>query len=176
MVGQLSDSSESASFRQALKRGRINCLSRSRRGASVVEVAAVMPVFLVFVFFIMQFGHAYMVKNMLNSACRQAARTGSTVGVSTSDTEARVVQIMAPIAPRDKIRIMVKDTEAIDAEQPQPISWSNTGALPDIELLSAKPRQPFLVRAEVRYGDIGFLVAPGFRDLLLAGQAITRHE
>ena len=149
---------------------------RRRRGASVVEVAFVMPVFLLFIFFIMQFGHAYMVRNMLNSACRNAARFGSTSGVTTSAAAERALRILSPIADSDEIDLIVKDVPMVDSGQSVPDSSAECHTLPDIELSDAEPRQPFLVRAQVRYGDVAFIVMPGFADLPIVGQSVTRHE
>jgi hypothetical protein len=142
----------------------------------VVEVAFVMPVFLLFIFFIMQFGHAYMVRNMLNTACRNAARFGSTSGVTTSDTVDRVLQILSPIAAPDDIDVIVKNAPMVDTGAPVPASSEECHNLSEIELSSAVPRQPFLVRAQVRYGDVAFIVMPGFADLPIVGQSVTRHE
>ncbi|MHB8900350.1 MAG: TadE/TadG family type IV pilus assembly protein [Thermoguttaceae bacterium] len=147
-----------------------------RRGASVVEVAFVMPVFLLFIFFIMQFGHAYMVRNMLNAACRTAARFGSTAGVTTSDAEGRILEILSPIADSGELDLIVKNAPMVDLGEPVPDSSAECRNLPDVELSTAAPRQPFLVRAEVRYGDVAFIVFPGFADMPIVGQAVTRHE
>ncbi len=164
-------------FRFQTSRARpIVALSRRRRGASVVEVAFVMPVFLLFIFFIMQFGHAYMVRNMLNSACRNAARFGSTAGVTTSAATERALRILSPIADSDEIDLIVKDVPMVDSGEPVPDSSAECHTLPDIELSDAEPRQPFLVRAQVRYGDVAFIVMPGFADLPIVGQSVTRHE
>lgn len=142
----------------------------------MVEVAFVMPVFLLFIFFIMQFGHAYMVRNMLSAACRNAARFGSTSGVTTSDAADRAYQILSPIAVPDEVDLIIKDASMMDAGESVPTSEEACNNLDDIELSSALPRQPFLVRAQVRYGDVGFLVMPGFADLSIVGRAVTRHE
>ncbi len=147
-----------------------------RRGASVVEVAFVMPVFLLFIFFIMQFGHAYMVRNMLNSACRNAGRLGSTSGVTTSDAMSQAFQTLSPIATADEVELIVKDVSIIDAGGSIPTTSEDCDNLTDIELSTAEPRQPFLVRAQVRYGDVAFLVMPGFADLPIVGRSVTRHE
>jgi len=143
---------------------------------SVVEVAFVMPVFLLFIFFIMQFGHAYMVRNMLSAACRNAARLGSTSGITTEDASQRALQILSPVAPADEISLLVKDASMIDAGESIPESYDGCSSLSDIELSAAAPRQPFLIRAQVRYGDVAFIVMPGFADLSIVGQAVTRHE
>lgn len=142
----------------------------------MVEVAFVMPVFLLFIFFIMQFGHAYMVRNMLNSACRTAGRLGSTSGVSTSEAADQALMILSPIATADQVDLIVKDASMIDAGETVPTTSEGCNSLTDIELSAAVPRQPFLVRAQVRYGDVAFIIMPGFADLSIVGQAVTRHE
>ncbi len=162
--------SRSSNERRTARRGRC------RRGASVVEVAFVMPVFLLFIFFIMQFGHCYMVRNMLSAACRNAARYGSTSGVTTSEATAEVLQILSPIAASDEVDLLVKDASLMDAGETVPTSEAGCDALDDIELSTAEPRQPFLVRAQVRYGDVAFVIVPGFANLSIVGQSVTRHE
>lgn len=142
----------------------------------MVEVAFVMPVFLLFIFFIMQFGHAYMVRNMLSAACRNAARLGSTSGITTEEAGRRVLQILSPIAGAGEVSLLVKDASMIDAGESVPDSFDGCNGLSDIELSAAEPRQPFLIRAQVRYGDVAFIVMPGFADLTIVGQAVTRHE
>ena len=142
----------------------------------MVEVAFVMPVFLLFVFFIMQFGHAYMVRNMLNAACRNAARYGSTSGISTSVATDRAYQVLASIASPDEVDLIVKDASMMDDGESVPISADECNNLDDIELSTATPRQPFLVRAQVRYGDVAFIIMPGFADMPIVGRAVTRHE
>lgn len=47
-------------------------------GTTVVEMAFVLPTFLLFVLSLVEFGHALVVKNVLPSACRSGARLGST--------------------------------------------------------------------------------------------------
>ena len=45
-----------------------------RRGTAVVETAVVLPVYVLLVFAIIEFAHATMVINLLQSGCRSAAR------------------------------------------------------------------------------------------------------
>lgn len=135
-----------------------------------------MPVFLLFIFFIMQFGHAYMVRNMLASACRNAARFGSTSGVTTEQAAGLAYQVLSPIALPEEVDLVIKDASMLDAGESVPTSLEDCHDLSDIELSTANPRQPFLIRAQVRYGDVAFLVLPGFADLQIAGRAVTRHE
>ena len=69
-------------------------LSALRRGTTVVETALVLPVFLVFVLGIIELGHAQMVKNLLRSGCREAARIGSTEGNTTAEVQQRVLDVI----------------------------------------------------------------------------------
>ena len=139
-------------------------------------MAFVMPVFFLFIFFIMQFGHAYMVRNMLSAACRNAARLGSTSGVTSAEAADKAYQVLSPVAVPDEIDLIIKDASMMDEGQSVPTSEEECNNLTDIELSSALPRQAFLVRAQVRYGDVAFLVLPGFADLEIVGRAVTRHE
>jgi hypothetical protein len=49
---------------------------RSRRGTTAVETALVLPAFLLFMLGLIELAHAQMVKNILRTACRLAARIG----------------------------------------------------------------------------------------------------
>jgi Flp pilus assembly protein TadG len=50
---------------------------RSERGAIAVEFAILVPVFLLLVFAIMDFGHAFYMKQIVSNASREGARYGT---------------------------------------------------------------------------------------------------
>ena len=50
---------------------------RAERGAVAVEFAILLPVFLLLVFGIMDFGHAFYMKQMVSNASREGARYGA---------------------------------------------------------------------------------------------------
>ncbi len=56
--------------------------SRDDAGAVIVEFALVMPFFMLMVFGIIDFSRAYYQLNTLNSALREGARFGSTLGAN----------------------------------------------------------------------------------------------
>src|SRR5262245_26275378 len=87
---------------------------RSRRGTTAVETAVVLPIFLMFVLGLIELGHAQLVKNVLRSACREAARVGSTEGHSTADVEQRVRDIIGAACNVESVLIYVKDASAFD--------------------------------------------------------------
>jgi len=165
-----------------MNRQRTDRRSRpSRRGTTVVETALVLPVFLLFVLGLIELGHAQMVKSVLRSACRQAARIGSTDGKSTADVQNRVLQILGTTVDPGLVSVYVKDASLFDSGGTPPQSGSALESLSDIDLLNAEPRQMFVVRAKIYYQDIAIVpnipYLGSFLDgVVLEGQAFMRHE
>lgn len=146
-----------------------------RHGTTIVETAIVLPVFILFVFAIFEFGHAQFVNNMINSACRSGARMGSVEGTTTSQVESRVSSTLGTVAPVESISIFVKDASVYDVGTP-PTDGEGIEAMPDMELSDAEPRQMFVVRARVPYNDIALVPMPFLKNLVLDGQSFMRHE
>lgn len=147
-----------------------------RRGATLVETALVMPVFFLFVFAIMEFGHATMVSNVLKNSCRNAARWGAASGATTEEVVAYARNQMKSAVNTGAVTIQVKDASFFDNGGDLPANSNDWAALSDIELSDAESRQMFLIRATVRYGDVTILPQPWLGDVVLGGQSITRHE
>jgi len=153
----------------------------ARRGTTVVETALVLPVFLLFVLGLIELGHAQMVKNVLRSACRAAARMGTTEGNSTADVRNRALQILKSAVDVSDVQIYVKDASSFDSGGAPPQSGADLEALGDIELADAEPRQLFLIRAKIHYNDIAIVphipyLGDFLDDVVLEGQAFMRHE
>jgi len=149
---------------------------RDRSGTTLVESAVVLPVFLFMVFAIIEFGHAQMVNNVLNSACRNGARTGSVEGTSTNQVLNQVDTTLGQVIPTASVAIVVKDASVYDSEGAPPTTEAGLLALPDIELSGAEPRQLFMVRASVPYNDIALMSMPFMEGVVLTGQSFMRHE
>ncbi|MCC9607238.1 pilus assembly protein [Blastopirellula sp. JC732] len=147
-----------------------------RRGATIVETAFVLPVFFLFVFAIMEFGHATMVSNVLKNSCRNAARWGAASGATTDEVADYARNQMKSAVNLDAVTLQIKDASFFDDGGVLPADSDEWAALPDIELSEAETRQMFLVRATVRYGDVTIFPQPWLADVVLGGQAITRHE
>jgi Flp pilus assembly protein TadG len=155
--------------------------NRTRRGTTVVETALVLPVFLLFVLGLIELGHAQLVKNVMRSACRQAARVGTTDGHSTADVKQRVRDSLGSAVDPGLVTIYVKDAKSFDTPGPHPTSGTDLENLPNIELTSAEPRQLFMIRAKVKYEDIAIvphipILGNFLDDVVLEGQAFMRHE
>ncbi len=149
---------------------------QDRKGTALVEAAVILPVFFFLVFAILEFGHAQMVNNVLNSACRNGARVGSVEGTSTGQVLGQVDTTLGTVIPTASVTVVVKDASVYDSGSTPPTSEAGLSALPDIELSDAEPRQMFMVRASVPYNDIA-LISMSFMDgVVLTGQSFMRHE
>ena len=155
-------------------------LPGQRRGTTVVETALVLPVFLLFVLGMIELGHAQLVKHVLRSACRQAARMGTTEGKTTADVQSRVLATLTSIVNANDVEVYVKDAGTYDSGG-QPESGSDLEGLPSIELSNAEPLQLFMVRAKIHYNDVAIVpnipyLGSFLDDVVLEGQAFMRHE
>jgi Flp pilus assembly protein TadG len=75
----------------------------NERGNAVVEMALLLPILLLILFGITEFGRAVMTANVLNTASREGARLAAVSSLSdTVQVEARVIEVLdaANIAPK----------------------------------------------------------------------------
>ena len=66
------------------------CSRKHRRGAAVVEFAMVVPVFVLLIFGMIEFGRAVMVQQVLVNATREGARQAVLDGSTLTDVQARI--------------------------------------------------------------------------------------
>jgi Flp pilus assembly protein TadG len=149
---------------------------RAPNGTTAVELAFILPVFLSIVFSVIEYGHAQMVANLLSCACRNAARQGSTEGVSTATTQAIVTQYLQTAIDTSALNVLIKDANVWDAGGELPSTNAEFNALPNIELGGAPARRLFLVRATIDYSNVSLLSMPFLNGVTLSGQAFMRHE
>lgn len=145
-----------------------------RRGTTTVETAVVLPVFLLLLFAIFEFGHAQFINNMLNTACRNAARIGAVEGTSTEMVRARVEQLVGSAVRPGAVQIFVKNASALDNGS-TPVG-AGLESLPNIELLDGESRTLFVVRAKVPYRDVAIVPMPFLRNVDIDAQAFMRIE
>ncbi|MGD9857454.1 MAG: TadE/TadG family type IV pilus assembly protein [Planctomycetaceae bacterium] len=148
---------------------------REKRGATVVEMAVVLPVFGIFMAGLMEAGHAYMVMQVLNSAAKQAARIGVVDGKTTADVTAKADAVFSAAFNPVGATVYVKDGSSFDVSGFDPTGLDYTG-LPDIEVSEAESRQLFIVRIEVPYNDVAILPPFWVQGITLSGMAVMRHE
>ncbi|MGE3313584.1 MAG: TadE/TadG family type IV pilus assembly protein [Planctomycetaceae bacterium] len=146
-----------------------------RGGATLVETAVVMPVFLIFVWAIIEFGHAFMVVNLLNAAAKRASREGVVDGVTSAQVVARVNEIVGSAVSTEDLTVLVKNGSAFDDPEVN-ASGIQYATLPDIELEDAEPRQLFIVYVEIPYSAISIMPPKWVTNVTLRGQSAQRHE
>lgn len=147
-----------------------------RRGTTIVETAVVLPVFLLLLLAIFEFGHAQLVNNVLNSACRNAARLGAVEGTTTAQIEQAAVRSLGTVVPAGCVSVFVKDASVFDSAGSPPTNGNGLESLPNIEVADAEPRTLFVVRASVAYNDVAIVPMPFLSGVILDGQSFMRHE
>lgn len=146
-----------------------------RSGVVLVENAIVCSIFGLFLAGIMEIGHAYMVINTMNAAAKRAARYGSTDGITTEQVKAMANQTMNAAFRSSRATIVVKDGSTFDDIAVTPGNINYDG-LANLELLTAKKRQMFIVRITVPYNNVALLPPFWVKNATLKAQAVMRHE
>ena len=143
-----------------------------RRGTTVVETAFVLPVFLLFVFAIFEFGHAFMVVQVLKSAAQQGARHGVTEDINSDQIKQKVRDVLGGAIDLASVNVYVKDGSAFDEGSPP----SDVKSLPDVEVMDLEDRELYVVYVEVPYEAVRVIRVKFLDNLLLSGQAAMRRE
>ncbi|QGJ70911.1 Hypothetical protein PBC10988_26140 [Planctomycetales bacterium 10988] len=148
-----------------------------RRGVTMTEFAIVLPVFILFVLGMIEFGRAFMVTQMLNAATRMGARQGSLDGVSSNDvvTIAKDFLSAGGINPSD-VRIQVLDASVFDDTNQDPDDPPDLEDLDDMELADAGQRDLAIILAEVDYDDVSLFSPWWLGSATLRSTAVLRHE
>jgi len=68
---------------------------KDKDGQTIVEFAMILPVLLLVLFGVTEFGRAIMVTNVLNTASREGARLGAVSAVGDTIVEHRVKEVLA---------------------------------------------------------------------------------
>lgn len=142
----------------------------------MVEAAFVLPVLFFLVFAIIEFGHAQMVANLMQSAARSGARLGSTEGISSAQVNQRVIDTIGSAVDTSSLNIFVNDASSMDNPTAGEQTVEQIESMPALEVQDAEPRQLFVVRATIPYNDIALVPMPFMNGVILGGQSFMRHE
>ena len=77
-----------------IRRHQTNIVKRYSRGNAVVEFAIILPILLLVLFGITEFGRAWMTVNVLYTACREGARLAVVTGPDVPAVIARVQDVL----------------------------------------------------------------------------------
>ena len=144
---------------------RVLCLRR-RDGAAVVEVAFVLPIFLMVVWGIVEFGRAMMVGQMVTNAARHGVRIAVIDGSTNDSVRTAVTEFLV-----SSLGIDATDVDVAIAVDPAP---GNTD--PADNLVSAQSKDLCQVRVAVPYDEVSYMAGQFLRGADLVGQCTMRHE
>ena len=164
----------------------------------MIELAMVLPVFLVFIFGIIELSRVYWVQNALKMACQDGAREAAVCGATADDVLELVKERLGGSLDPERVSIIIKDASVYDTGGPYPHEDLTTDEFlslpdftPDNPLADLETGKLLLVRAEVAYEDFTLLPmgtlsrmlslaagAPssGLEGITLDAYAFSRHE
>jgi Flp pilus assembly protein TadG len=137
-----------------------------RRGTALVEMAVVLPIFLMVVWGIIEFGRGMMVANMVTNAAREGARLAVIDGNTNADVEAAISTFL-----QQAINVSASDvtvTIGIDEApgNPNPLNI----------LANAEPRDLVNIVISVPFDSVSFVPGDFLAGKSLVGCASMRHE
>ncbi|MBW3539449.1 MAG: pilus assembly protein [Planctomycetes bacterium] len=137
-----------------------------RRGAALVEMALVLPIFITVTLGIIEFGRAMMVGQLVTNAAREGARLAVVDGTTNAEVEQAIydfLQASVNVAPAD---VIVTITVEEYPGNPDPGN----------EVANAGPRDLVSVRVQVPYNKVNYIRAKWLDGKNLVGLAAMRHE
>lgn len=155
--------------------GKLRTGARGRSGATLVETAVALPVFFLFVWALVEFGHAFTVSNLITAAAKRAAREGVADDVTTAQVIQMAEDIISTGISLDNVTIMVKNAAVFDVSGTNP-STINYSSLPNVELNDMEPRELFVVYIEVPYSSVCLMSPKWMTNITLRGVSAQRHE
>jgi Flp pilus assembly protein TadG len=140
--------------------------SQSRRGAALVELAMVLPIFVTVTLGIVEFGRAMMVAQLVTNAAREGARLGSLDGTTNSEVEQTIREFLEQATGIAPGHVDVVITVVPAAGNPNPNN----------QIVNARVRDQVNVRVEVPFNKVSFLDGNYLEGKNLVGSATMRHE
>lgn len=159
-----------------MKMNQSNCFQRKqRRGTTAVEMALIMPIFFLLLFAIVEFGHAMMIRSLMISTAKDAARMGAVGEVTTQAVLEYIESRLGKAMNNEVVTVWVKNAGIFD--DPTANSTAiDIDDLPNIELSTAESRQLFIIRVSVPYEGVALLPPFWTTGLTITGDSVIRHE
>lgn len=125
---------------------------RNRNGAATVEFAVVLPLLLLIIFGIIEFGHAFLTQYTISGAAYEGARTAVLPGSTNTLVTTKVANVLSGAG----------------------LTYSSCITNP-VNVTSAKAGDPVSVTVTVIYNPLSGLI-PGLNGKSLRGVAVMRKE
>ncbi len=139
---------------------------RHRQGAALVEMALVLPIFVMITLGIVEFGRAMMVSQLVTNAAREGTRLAIVDGTTNSEVDDFVEQFL-----NASVGVAAADvTVTITVEE----AAGNPSAGNAVENASAKDL--VTVKVEVPFDKVSYVAGSYLGGKNLVAQAAMRHE
>ncbi len=138
----------------------------ARRGAAMVEMAIVLPIFVLVSLGVVEFGRALMVANMVTNSAREGARMAVLDGSTNTEVTKSVTDFLTStlnVKPGD-VSVGITITPA--AGNPNPNN----------QCASAKARDLIAINVQVPYSKVALIPAKFLGSTTLHGASAMRHE
>ncbi len=135
---------------------------QNRRGTALVEMALVLPIFLMVVLGVIEFGRAMMVSQIVTNAAREGARSAVVDGSSNAAVTSSIEDFLegaVGIAPEDVDVTITVDNPAAGNE-----------------IANAETRDLITVEVEVPFEKVQYIAGKYLADKNLRAVSAMRHE
>lgn len=143
-----------------------NTNATKRRGAVIVEAAVVLPILLILVLGIIEFGRGMMVVQLLTNGAREGARRGILDGSSNTIVKDHVKTTLS-----NSIGCNPTDVTVAVTLTPDPAN-STTGN----EVADAEPGDLVNIEVSVEYDKVGYIMGGFLSGKTLKARNTMRHE
>jgi Flp pilus assembly protein TadG len=153
-------------MRRSAMRRRLIARSLQRSGAALVEMAIVLPIFLMVSFGIIEFGRALMVANLVTNSAREGARLAVLDGSSNTQVEQAVKNFLTAslnLSPND-VTVTITITPATG--NPDPANQCS----------AAQARDLIAVNVQVPFSKVALIPGGYLTGANLVGRSAMRHE
>ena len=138
----------------------------TRRGAVIVEMALVLPIFLALVLGIIEFGRGLMVGQLVTNAAREGARKAILDGSTNSDITATIQSYLATSANVSTSDITVTITVTPAQGNPNPGN----------SIAACKSKDLITITAQIPFNKVALVAGKYLKGKMLTGTAAMRHE
>lgn len=132
----------------------------------MVEMAIVLPVFVLVSLGVIEFGRALMVANMVTNSAREGARMAVLDGSSNTEVQKAVTDFLSSTLNVKSGDVTVGITITPAAGNPNPNN----------QCASAKARDLIAVNVQVPYSKVALIPAKFLQNTALQGNSAMRHE
>ena len=141
-------------------------VGQDRRGAALVEMALVFPIFLTVLLGIVEFGRAMMVGQLITNASREGARLGVINGNSNADVQSHVLDFLT-----ETLGVGEEDLSVTITVTPAPGNDTIGN-----EVSNAQQRDLVTVRVTVPFSKVSYITGSYLEGKSLTGESSMRHE